>query len=462
MYCGDGVSITSVSLRDFSKELSKFSEKKKNDKGKVKCYFDVSGRPSKPSECPGEWDWEAMDSLVSDLISSVDPGQLLCANNWGAFLYVAFANLICNDGLAATILPDKLLGDGSYIQARNSFLRTSLIKSVVYLGWVDSEDDKLALLLTSNKPSSEPIRCLRPGEALRSVYRNERREGWRYADVQKTYVKRASDLADRFLHKSLKWEEEDARNYGYCRNSFFELNETLVLQNEVRLDSSTSRFYQYSRGYDARLRNEAEKVPSYSAPATHRRYMRNSGSSPANNGHVSDSQEKKGEVYEYYLGIPGTKTASEKKVPADHYLRAGDILISRVTRMYSSVGVEIVDESVLDGRKHLCPTSYICIRPKANDLLYSLALFNYLSTGHGRDALSGVADMRSSLTWDALSKLELPAELVSESDEWRKLKEKITDTANGYLSARKELAAAKKNEDSLKKQLARELSSAIK
>ena len=79
--------------------------------------------------------------------------------------------------------------------------------------------------------------------------------------------------------------------------------------------------------------------------------------------------------------------------------------------------------------KWLCPTSCICIRPKVDDLIYSFALYEYLSAGHGRESLSAMAKIRGSFTWDTLSAIELPPELDTKSDEWQVFRMEVEKVA---------------------------------
>lgn len=488
-----------IPFRKFSKEFLGLAKSRPD--GTVKCFFDLSNYPigtlepvspdSRSSKIgyrsrrreaslgqpSTRWDWNALDELIAESVRSSDPMQWNRAAKWGPFLYSAFANLICENGLSATILPEAYLRDASYLQARNSFLGDRSIRSVIYLGRTNFEQDYPAILLTSKRPNEGQIIF-----AFATLNVSLR------ANIAKKLSLNSNDaiftaVAERMLHSA--WTEDDRKQIGLERNWRFGANEQMLSRNEVRLDSTISDFYYSYRGYDAKLSAEAEKVQSYSAAAMKRKSSGSVQAGAIEKVSLPNTDPNDKEIYSYFM-FPWSaasrveKVRLEKQLPEEHCLRPGDILITRVVRPSGERSVSdatgltvklIKEDDVLMGRhdseqveqvKWLCPTSCICIRPKTNDLIYSFALYEYLSVGHGKESLSAIAKIRGSFTWNTLSAIELPPELVSESSEWKVFRTEVKKVALPYFDAYRECRKAEQRVSTKLKEAGKALSATLK
>lgn len=470
-------------FRDFANNLTEFVKK---PSGTVKCFFDVSDYPLGTLEpiCPyakkkrtaryserlaehsiSNWNWGAIDDFATELARSADPALMNCAPTWGPLLYVALANLICGDGLSATILPEAYLKDSHYIPARNEFVRNGLIRSVVYLGPTHAAQEYPALLLTSKIRNTGNILCAYAPVSEKS--QKTIQESLRLESMDAV----PSIAAQAFLHEP--WGKEEAAVLGLNLNWRFEFNLQLLFQNEARLDSKISDFYESYRGYEAKLRDMADRVQSYSPRIGKQAIGKNLPGEP------TEAERENGEQdlfrYTFFPQSPDSLSRdvlTEKMLPEEHCLIPGDILISRIVRTAderdasrtSYPKITFVYEESLKGGKCLCPTSYICIRPKADfSLYYSLALVNYLANGHGKWVLNAIVKMQNgSLTWDVLKNIELPPALVYGSDDWHELETQIKENADDFLDAHKKFTEAYERNISSQRRLIDEFLEAFK
>lgn len=469
-------------FRKFSKELLRLAKSK--PAGAVKCFFDLSNYPigalepvspslrasryrrgyregdSSTTQPGAKWNWCALDEFVADLVKSSDPMQWNRAAEWGPFLYSAFANLVCGSGLSATILPEAYLRDTRYLQARNSFLGDRTIHRVIYLGRTNSKQDYPAILLTSKNQNGGRVLF-----AYATLSTNTRAMIARLLGLNSDDAV-ISAAAESVLHSA--WMEEDRKRIGLDRRRRFDVSEQLLSRNGVRLDSTISDYYFSYRGYEAKLCDEASKVQSYSTAAMKRRSRENARASSVEKASQRNSDSNDKETYSYLM-FPWSAASRvesvhlDKELPKGHCLRAGDILITRVVRPSGernvsdapSLTVRLIQEGdILMARydddppveeKWLCPTSCICIRPKVDDLIYSFALYEYLSAGHGRESLSAMAKIRGSFTWDTLSAIELPPELDTKSDEWQVFRMEVEKVALPYFEADQKSRKAKRH-----------------
>lgn len=487
-----------VPFRKYSKELLGLAKSK--PAGTVKCLFDLSNYPigtldpispnlgfskfdnyrrrkSTSLEQPStKWNWDALDEFIAGLVKKTDPMQWNRATEWGPFLYSAFANLVCENGLSATILPEAYLRDANYLQARNSFLGDRTIRSVIYLGHTNIKRDYPAIFLTSKRQNEGQVLFVYAalGTNIRAMIAGK----LNLNSDDEVFTAAANSM----LHS--EWKEEDRKRIGLGRRWRFEVSEQLLSRNEVRLDSTISDFYYSYRGYEARLCDEVSKVQSYSSTAIKRRRSKNALVSSADKASQNINGSDETAAYPYYMFPLSAANRAElvhldKQLPKEHCLRAGDILITRVVRPSServsnATGLTVLlikeddilmsrfdDDSPVEG-KWLCPTSCICIRPKTNDLVYSFALYEYLSAGHGKESLSAIAKISGSFTWDRLSAIELPPPLVSESDEWQTFKLEVEKVALPYFDAYKDRCKATRHANTKLKEAYEALSTKLR
>lgn len=485
-----------VAFRGCSEKLLELAKSK--PVGAVKCFFDLSNYPigaleriaptvKAPSlsrkerrgssqlseQANSKWNWAALDTLIAELVKNSDPLQWNRTTKWGPFLYTVYANLICGNGLSATILPEAYLKSPEYLQARNSLLGDRAIHNVVYLPQTNNEQDYPAMLLTSNQRNEERVRCAYAPSNTKTLSKVANKLNLDSADEVITTIAKC------LLNDA--WKEEDCPKIGLNHSWRFKVDEQLLSRNEVRLDSAIASYYRSYRGYEATLSDEVDKIQSYSAMAIKRRSNRRASSDCIDKIYRSDNKG----TYSYLL-FPwsvGSKTEEvllDKKLPEENCLKPGDILVARVTRRpdkraatnTSSPKVTLIHEDNLrttiykkdlpDKGRWLCPASCICIRPKANDPIYSLALYKYLESGHGEEVLSAIVRIRSSFTWDALSTVELPPALVFESEEWYALKAEIEEAALAYYKAYREWYKTRLHLAEKATQMGKELSDALK